>query len=272
MRVRVYDAETGEFFLSELYAVINSGVFERCLVVRDGRLQFYPRFIRGDDMSDGRNGDYHTAVSDIEQDLPNEWVHLTNGDLEPGCRFPKQLPEDRWDAFRGYPWVWENQALLLRLMDGAAVPLEESGYPPVSSLLPGWNYVTDNTQAEALMKQAHHFHDTVLVTAHYISGAEKAPDGGLRCCDCTRQVTMLFHCDWTPSIEMVFEAVRAFDLRPGDDNDCSALIDATCRIKNGMVFFADEYCEPGEEENYPRTCIWSYSMRWRFCSEDEMSH
>lgn len=272
MRVRVYDAKTGEVFLSELYAVIDRGVVERCLVVRDGRLQFYPRFIRGDDTSDSRNGDYHTAVSYIEQDFPNEWVRLTNGDLELDQKFPKHLPEDRWDAFQGYPWVWEDQALLLRLMDGAAVPLEESGYPPSSSLLPGWNYVTDNTQVDTLMEQAHSFHDTVLVTAYYISGAEKAPDGGMRCCDCTRQVTMLFHCDWTPSIEMVFEAVRAFDLRPGDDNDCSALIDATCRVKNGMVFFADGYCEPGTEENYPGTCIWSYSMRWRFCSEDEMSH
>lgn len=271
MRVRVYDTETGEVFLSELYAVIYSGIFEQCLVVQDGTLRFYPRFIREDDALDGRNGDHHTAVSYIEQDFPNEWICLTNGDLEPNCKFHKHLPEDKWQAFQGYSWVWEDQTLLLQLMDGAAVPLEESGYPSISSLLPGWNYVTKDVEAEALMKQAHNFHDTVLVTSHYISGAGKAPGGGMLCCDCTRQVIMLFHCDWTPSIEMVFEAVKAFDLRPGGDNDCSVLIDATCRVKNGMVFFADGYCEPGAEENYPGTCIWSYSMRWRFCSEDEVS-
>lgn len=271
MRVRVYDTETGEVFLSELYAVIYSGIFEQCLVVQDGTLRFYPRFIREDDALDGRNGDHHTAVSYIEQDFPNEWICLTNGDLEPNCKFHKHLPEDKWQAFQGYSWVWGDQTLLLQLMDGAAVPLEESGYPSISSLLPGWNYVTKDVEAEALMKQAHNFHDTVLVTSHYISGAGKAPGGGMLCCDCTRQVIMLFHCDWTPSIEMVFEAVKAFDLRPGGDNDCSVLIDATCRVKNGMVFFADGYCEPGAEENYPGTCIWSYSMRWRFCSEDEVS-
>lgn len=269
MRVRVYDGVTGKFFISELYAVIYSGIFERCLVVQDGTLRFYPRLIREDDALGGWIGDYHTVVSYIEADFPKEWICLTNGDLEPNCKFPKHLPEDKWAAFQGYSWVWNDQDLLLRLMDGAAVPLEESGYPPVSSLLPGWNYVTDNTQADALMKQAHNFHDTVLVTAHYISGAGKVPSGGMLCCDSTRQVTMLFHCDWTPSIEMVFEAVRAFDLRPGGDNDCSALIDATCRVEQGEVFFADGYCKPGEEEDHQGTCIRAYSMRWRFLSEVE---
>lgn len=202
MRVRIYDEARDACFLSELYAVFDTGIFARCLAVLDGRLRLYHQVLPGED------GTYRTMVSMVDPDEPEEWVRRTNGDL------PKAPPEDRWSVFRGYPWVWEDWRTLLRLLAGEEVPLSETDYPAVSSLLPGWSYVTDEAGAKVLMEEMGDFHDAVLVQAHYVSGSGKVP-GGLCVMDYVRQVTLLFHNYNVPPAELVFEGVKAFNLRPG---------------------------------------------------------
>lgn len=133
---------------------------------------------------------------------------------------------------------------------------------PVSSLLPGWNYVTTQDQADALLEQAAGFHDSVLAQLHYVSGSCLNSDGSLTVSDHIRQVTMEFHSQWCPPLELVFEAVKALNLRPGGTQSVSALWEATIRVRNAAVFFCDGSCE--DEDTYPGTKIWAYSLRWRF--------
>ena len=258
MRVRVYDPERNGCFQSELYGLLYTGCFQRCLVVQDGLLRLYYQTLPDEE------GRYRNQVGLIDPAFPAEWVELKNGDIPDICPFPKRRPEDpKGAAFHGYPWVWSDQETLLRLLEGEAVPLAETAYPPVSSLLPGWNYVTTEAEAEHLLTEAHDFHDTVLVSLNYVSGSKKV-EKGMLASDRERRVSMLFHCDWTPSIELVFEGVYALNLRPSGTYGWSVLMEATCRVKDAMVFFSDGWCEDGEELDYLGTAIWAYSLRWRF--------
>ncbi len=261
MRVRVYAPDLDSCFCSELYALLYTGVFQRCLVVREGLLRLYHQTLPDE------AGEYCNQVGFIDPDFPAEWICLQNGDLPRRYPFPQCRPEDpKGAAFYGYPWVWADQRTLLRLLNGEAVPLTETAYPPVCSQLPGWRYVTTPEEAEALLHAAHGFHDTVLVSLHYVSGSERTKEGML-CSDRARQVTMLFHCDWTPPIELVFEGVKALNLRPAGTNGCSILTEATCRVRDAMVFFSAGWCEEGEEGTFPGTAVWAYSLRWRFLSD-----
>lgn len=143
MRVRVYDPDRKGCFCAELYALFGSGIYEQCLVVQDGFLRCFPRVLPRP--SDGQ---YETQVSFLDPELPADWIAL-----------PDAVP-----AFHGYPWVREDPAVLSRLLAGEAIPLAETRLAghPVSSLLPGWNYVTTQDQADALLEQAEGFHDSVL--------------------------------------------------------------------------------------------------------------
>lgn len=261
MRVRVYDSKEECCFQSELYAILFDGIFERCLVVKEQSLCLYPKVAQNEE------GRYKTVTSLIDPEFPAEWIRLTNGDLTQRPDFPKHLPEDSYTAFHGYPWVWENWPLLKRLLEGQSVPLSEAGYPPVSSLLPGWSYVNTPEEAEALLEATYGFHDSVLVSLQYTSGAKKLPNGAMLPCDTVRQVRMLFDSQWTPSIELVFEGVKALDLRPAGNNYSSILFEATCRVRDAAVFFCDGFCK--DEDAYPGTKIWAYSLRWRFLPEEQ---
>ena len=263
MRVRVYDPAERLCFQSELYALFYSGIFERCLVLRDGMLRCFPRFFQ-----ETSSGQYQTQTSFIDPDFPKDWLCFTNGDLADFPNFPRRLPEDNWEAFRGYPWVWEDRKTVKALLSGASVPLVQTQFADkaVSSVLPGWNYVTTQAEADSLLEQAEDFHDSVLVELRYISGSGKT-DRGIRIPDHIRQVTMLFHSDWCPPLELVFEAVKALDLRPAGNNVRSALMEATLRVRDAAVFFCDGDDE-GNEAAYPGTKILAYSLRWRFLPEE----
>ncbi|MDD3346885.1 hypothetical protein [Oscillibacter sp.] len=131
----------------------------------------------------------------------------------------------------------------------------------MDSRLPGWHYVTTQAEAEALLEQAEDFHDSVLAELHYVSGSRLNADRSLTVCNTVRQVSMEFHSQWCPPLELVFEGVKGLDLRPGGNNDCSALMTATLRVRDAAIFFCDGFCE--DETAYSGTKILSYSLRWR---------
>lgn len=249
MRVRVYDPARG-CFQSELYALFGSGVFEQCLVLQDGMLQCFPRFFQE------TPGDHYQAqTSFIDPALPREWI---------------TIPDSR-PSFRGYPWVWEDRDTVKHLLNGISVPLSKTRFAgrKVSSFLPEWNYVTTQADADTLLEQADGFHDSVLAELRYISGSRKT-EHGMLVSDHIRQVSMQFQSCWCPPLELVFEAVKALDLRPGGNAACSSILRATLRIRDAAVFFCDGDDE-GNEAAYPGTKILAYSLRWRFLSEEPLT-
>lgn len=245
MRVRVYVPALNRCFQAELYATFSHGVFERCLILRDGKLQCFPRFFQ-----ETPDGPYRTQTSFIDAAFPGEWCSLPDAD----------------PAFSGYPWVLEDRETVRRLLAGEAVPLAETQFADktVSSLLPGWNYVATQENADALMEHACGFHDSVLAELQYASGSRLHADGSLTVGDTDRRVTMLFHSQLCPPLELVFEGVTGLNLRPGGNSVCSALLEATLRVRDAAVFFCGGSCGPGEEADYPGTKIFAYSLRWRF--------
>ena len=78
-----------------------------------------------------------------------------------------------------------------------------------------------------------------------------------------RQVNMFFDSQWCDTIEMVFEGVTAFNLRPAGDNYGADILEASIIIKDSSIFF----CVDGFQEwneNYEGTWITAFSLRWRF--------
>lgn len=261
MRVRVYDRANDDYYRSELYAIFFSGIFERWLVIRDGILRLVDRCYEED-------GLYYAQINRIDPDFSRDWILLSNGDISDFPAFPKHLPEDPWSAFRGYPWVWEDRETVLALLAGQAVPLSQTAFAEQrpSSLLPDWNYVSTQVEADSLMEQAYDFHDSVLVGLRYVSGSVKTSEGILDS-DHIRQVTMEFQSQWSPPLELVFEGVESLTLRPAGDNYGSNIMEATLRIRDAAVFFCDGYCEA--EASYDGTKILAYSLRWRFLPEEK---
>lgn len=261
MRVRVFDPSTNTWFFSPLYAVFFSGIFEQWLVVENGCLTLWKKY----------NADIRPQISAVDPEFPGDWITLTNGDIADFPDFPKHLPEDRWTAFRGYPWVWEDRETVRALLSDNTVPLEETrfGEREVFSPLPGWRYVSTQAEADHLMDQAGGFHDAVLAELRYVSGSRRTEEG-MVVSDHIRQVTMLFHSLTCPPLELVFEGVVGLDLRPAGEDVCASLLDATLRVRNAAVFFCDGDC--GEDEaSYPGTKILAYSLRWRFLPPDQSS-
>lgn len=254
MRVRVYDPPTDACFLSPLYAVFFSGIFEQWLVVQNGRLQLRKKY----------GSDLRPRISAVDPEFPPDWVTLTNGDLTDFPDFPRHLPEDCWTAFRGYPEVWADRETVRALLSGKSVPLVDTRFADLTvfSPLPGWSYISSQAEADELMARADGFHDAVLTELRYVSGSRRTEEGML-VSDHIRQVTMLFHSFSCPPLELVWEGVVGLDLRPAGEDVCASLLEATLRVRNAAVFFCDGDC--GEDEaSYPGTKILAYSLRWRF--------
>lgn len=78
-----------------------------------------------------------------------------------------------------------------------------------------------------------------------------------------RQVTMYFDSQWCDTIEMVFEGVTAFNLRPAGDNYTADISAASLITKDATIFF----CDDGNQEwdkKYEGTWITAYGLCWRF--------
>ena len=78
-----------------------------------------------------------------------------------------------------------------------------------------------------------------------------------------RQVTMFFDSQCCDTIEMVFEGVTAFNLRPAGDNYTADISVASLIIKDASIFFCDDRIEEWDE-SYKGIWITAYGLRWRF--------
>ena len=262
MRVRVYDKCTDDYFISEVYSIINIGYYEKYLVIQNIDNKRYFRLI---EYLNKEKGDLPVNINVISSNkLSKSWVFKDDNDLKDiNEKLDAKDKNDSFYSYRGYDFILEQTDLLIALLKGELViyDLLLGNEKEVSTKLDEWNYVESESDIQYLMKIFHGFHDSVLRNLNYVSGAGKV-ENGIISSDNLRQVLMIFDSHWSDSIEIVFEGVLLLNLRPAKDNYLSDLYSATIMLKDKTILFYDSEVN-SELEDYEGTWINALGMRWR---------
>jgi hypothetical protein len=263
MRARVYDKYANGYFISEVYAVINTGYYEKYLVVENIDNKRYFRLVEYLDKT--QKGILPVNINVISANKISEsWVSKEESDLKDiSERIDAKDKNDSIYGYRGYAFILEQKDLIIALLKGEQVAYELlcRSEEEISTKLEGWNYIESKEDINKLMEIFHGFHDSVLRNLNYESGSGKDAKGNMSLYN-LRQVSMIFDSLWSNSIEFVFEGVLALNLRPAKDNYTSELYSATIMLKDETILFYDDDVI-SEDEMYEGTWINALGMRWR---------
>lgn len=250
MRVRAFDQDNGTWFQSHVLACINSGWYRKYILIAPcGNMKAFDGLERGN---------CNALVQRVMTDIPTEWALLPyTHDVNKQVTGFEDFPE-RLYCYHGYAWLLEDKHLLLRLLQGKAIPTDKS----FNDKLPGWHYVYTQQDADDFLANTCDLHDTVLGSLSY-TGAWQVKDGrlGEHGGEC---VTMLFEgSPWCKSVELAFDGVTALNLRPPPDGYDGIILDSSLFVQDAQVFFADDRIEK-PDTNCNGTWITAHSLRWRF--------
>jgi len=235
MRVRVFDSAASKYFVSEVYGILGRGIFQRCIVrCPDGLLRAMPLL----------DSAIKPLINSIDDDYPAGWTHI---------------PRGKYASYHGDPAFTAAQRQML--LDGAALDPSTLARQPLCYRKPGWSYVESQAEIDCLTEMLCGFHDGALSRLHYNSGTFVHGDGIMRM-GRKHELTLIleFHID--APIELVFEGVIDFHLRPAPDNYTD---DVTC----GDLWLEDEtlWLALDSTRKHPRdhshTWVHAYGLRWR---------
>lgn len=265
MRVRVYDKQSGICFQSEVYAIINTGYYEKYLVsVPFGNGGYMKLF----DYLDKSDQKLPVLVNLVTPQGPEGWIYKQTGKVD------RQFEEYRhvlgssilFFEYRGFPWLWEDTDTLGALLRGEAVLIRGSLFEDrlySDTALPGWNYVMTQEDADAFQRSVCGFHDAVIRGLDYVSGAYVNADKSMYPLADVRSVSILIQSQQCRDFEMIFEGVTALNLRPAADKYTADIYDASLFVRDASVFFSDS-CLEKPDTSYEGTWITAYGLRWRF--------
>lgn len=263
MIVRVYDIENNEYFVSEVYAIINTGYYAKYLVLqKTPNVQGYRLIEYLHKSEDEHNLEVNINVISANV-LQEPWISKKENELrEYNTQLNVMNKNDSFYTYSGYAFILDNEKHILNLLKGEI--LSETTWDRYSpdTKIKGWNYIEKETDIDNLMITFHGFHDAVLRGLNYVSGSGKAENGGMFITDDMRQVSMIFDSDWSKSIEMVFEGVVKLNLCPAKDNYSSDISIATIEKENEIIIFYTDTKEAVKD--YDLTWIKSFGLRWRF--------
>lgn len=261
MKVRVYDAENNKYFISEVYAIINFGRYEKQLVLVPSKKGAYLKFF-------DCFGNNKPLINCIIPRWHKEWIRKKTEEIKEQLEELRRhiSPNIKFFEFIGFPWVLEDKFVLGKLLYGESILLKDSLFEDkiYSDDLSDWNYIDQQSSADDLLKQVSGFHDSVLKRLDYISGGYVCEENkSMHPFDDIRKVTMLIESQYCNPIEMVFEGVTELNLRPAGDNYDSKIYSGSVYVKDAAVFFCDEYLDE-IDKSYEGTWIVAYRLRWRF--------
>lgn len=265
MRVRFFDSETGLYHKSEVYAIVNTGIFERLLLLVPAKTGDYLKLF--DSVKRSGEGSYEPMAERIFQFVPEDWAAYTSE------KSHETLPEYRgllgqdvlFYRYYGFPWLWKESSTLVRLLKGEKIPLPGSVfegrlYSDVDQ--PGWNFIESQKDADSFLEKTCGLHDSTIHSILYESGNYVDEENVMHFPE-LRRVTMTIHSQWCPPVEMVFDGVTALNLRPPGENYLGDMFGCSLFVEDCTVFFSD--CELEKPDNaYQGTWITAYSLRWRF--------
>jgi hypothetical protein len=267
MKVRVFDKTQNIYFKSIVFARINTGWYEKQLVLVPSNDEGFIKFFDFLDKSDVKN--HPVLINTIVSDSPTEWICQRSGDVNEQLNEYIGLLDNSilFFEFIGYPWILENKDVMIELLKGKSIPYKNSIFEnKVKTFdIAGWNYIETQEDAESFMEQTSGFHDSVLKELSYISGAYVNSNRSMHPIDNIRKINITIVSQICQQIEMVFEGVTALNLRPAGDNKTSDIFGASVFVKDESVFFCDDSIDQ-IDLSYEGTWIIAYGLRWRFIS------
>jgi len=269
MFVRVFDNVSNAYFKSAVYAVLNGGWYEKQLVVFSFDGDKYFKLIDYLEKEDPSNPVVliNTIIPSFPKSAP-EWMFKRSNDVD-------QILEDyngllnadiRFFEYRGYPWIYEDKHLLTELLNGKMVSIEKYKHLLITDdhyQNEGWHYIETQEDINFVLEQTSWFHDSVITKLNYVSGSYVDEHNTMHCTDSIRRLDIYVNSQWCKSIQMVFEGVTAFNLRPSADNHTSFIFDASLFLKDAIIFFCDGTLDHADK-SYDGTWVESYSLRWKF--------
>ena len=264
MLVRFY--HQGSWHKSEVYAVLNTGIFERLLLRVRSESGDY--FLLLDSMKKSENSSFYEPLAErILKDFPSRWLLQTSNNGHETLSEYRKLLRDETLFYRyyGFPWLWEEQNTLVRLLNGEKVPVRGSIFEGrlYSDLdQPGWTFVETQEDAERFLQETCGLHDSVIHSILYESGDCVDEEQVMHLPE-LRRVRVELHSQWCPRVELIFEGVTALNLRPPGENYLGDILDCTLLVQDCAVYWADSGLEKADF-SYPGTWITAYSLKWRF--------
>ena len=270
MRVRVYDKEKDTYFKSEVYAIINTGYYEKLLVLTPEDMgncfMFY-------DYLDKTCNELPVLINSITLARPCDWIYLKSQSVDEQLDKYKGLLKSNIKFFEyiGFSWLWDDTDSLVKLLNGEAIPLrgsifEGNLYSDINNI--EWHYIETQDDLNMLMKQTCFFHDSIINEINYVSGSFVDADKTMNLTN-ERKVTVKIDSQQCENIEMIFEGVTALNLRPPLDNYFGDIYEASVIVKDASVYF----CEGESDQielNHGGTWIYAYSMKWRFVNNENI--
>ena len=129
-----------------------------------------------------------------------------------------------------------------------------------------WNLIKDEKDIDGLMEFFHGFHDSCIKELKYISGAYVLEDRSMHPLNEMADLSIIFQSQFcVPSIEMVFQKVNKFNLRPEDPQIYSCELLGANIEKIGDYYYWSN--EPGnfDPQDYSDEITWvsCKNIKWR---------
>lgn len=265
MKIRLYDEKQKSYLTTQVYAIVNTGIFKQFLVLIPSPEEDIFRLVKV--IEKDTEGTYSSLINTIIRDNPQRWIRVKTGNVNRNIDgyIVEESSGLKFYEYYGFSEFFENKKIMNDLLGGNEIKVKGSEFESMIyyDRIDDWNYVETQNEASTFLDQVSGFHDSILKEMNYISGGYVNEDKSMHVSSDIRKVTMVFDSQMCQSFELVFEGVTAMNLRPGNEDYDACLCDGSIIIKDCTVFFCDTELNEIDLE-YPGTWITSYSLRWRF--------
>ena len=265
MRVRVHDKDSNTYFISEVYAKINLGVYEKLLVLVPSSNRCYMKLF--DCCIKNSDSAFYTAqINVITPETPSNWISLQSGSIDKNLTEYNLLKHNiRFNRYFGFDWIYKSKESLIRLLQGEKIVVSGSIFEGklIDSCWKEWNYIQSSEDIENLMTETFGFHDSVIKTFNYTSGASVNDNKSMNASASIRRINMVIESQWCDAVELIFEGVTALNLRPPSDNYTADINGVSIVVKEGIIYFYDDIIV-NDAFSDEVTWISAYSLCWKF--------
>ena len=268
MKIRAYDKSQNMYFQSEVYAKINTGIYERYLLSVPCETGDFIKFFDTFEISESGNlSEILINIITAESfTLPEYWIHRKPMSSEEPSKYKKLKKQNLiFSDYWGVSYLYEDAETLLSLLKGESVPVKGSIFDGniTDNRAANWNYIETTSDIENLFQKVLGFHDSVINKIDYVSGAFGVSKNSMYSSADIKRVTITFDSPWCNPVELIFEGVTALNLRPPKDNYFADIFDASMFIEDTIVYFFDSKIKE-IDTTYEGTWISAYGLRWRF--------
>ncbi|MBE5736255.1 MAG: hypothetical protein E7356_02720 [Clostridiales bacterium] len=244
MFVRVFDKENNLYYKSVVYGVIDSGYYEKYIVINPHTNNF--------ELINYFDENSNVQIEKI-QTQRIDWVEYNDSHLlifKKKCKIANK--DLQLTSFVGYKEVFDNFDFLSSILEHRKVAVQDSGIE-IKCLtdINEWNYIRNQEDVDNLMKNMVGFHDA-LMTSLVVEQDFTS----------TKVNAVFDNSGWYGIVELCFEGVLGVKLCPAKENYSNEIYGATLKLENEIILWADNNVE-SEEDCQQCSYIKSLNLKWR---------